>query len=153
MNRPGPQDETAGAEVQPPTQPEAGQPPGHWQLLRDLLALQFKLAIDGVRDLLLSPLSVIAALAGFVSNPDNPGKYFYRLLRFGHKSDRWINLFGAEDHDPDADSSDRYVRKVENLIVREYNKGGVVKNLKDGTDGLLKRIRRQDGGGDGGNQT
>lgn len=117
----------------------------HWHLFRDLLAFQFKLALDAFRDLMLSPISIIAVLAGLVNKQDDPGKYFHDLLHLGHRSDLWINLFGTgEEHDDEGPrlSSDTYVRKVENMVVNEYQKGGIVKNLKDTTDGLLDKIRK-----------
>lgn len=48
-------------------------PPTRGQLLRQILVFQFKLAMDGIRDVLLSPISVIAALAGILTNnPTHP---------------------------------------------------------------------------------
>jgi len=38
------------------------------QLLRQILVFQFKLAMDGLRDLLMSPISIAAALAGILTN-------------------------------------------------------------------------------------
>tara|TARA_R110002110_G_scaffold33072_2_gene113796 strand:+ start:1208 stop:1699 length:492 start_codon:yes stop_codon:yes gene_type:complete len=120
--------------------------PNHWQLFRDLMVFQFKLAMDGLRDIVLFPLSFVAALAGLVLSSDNPGKYFNRLLEFGRKSDVWINLFGAAEHyqqDPDQTSSDTYVKKLEEMLIAEYQRGGVVKNLKDGTDSVIDQIRKE----------
>lgn len=124
---------------------DSEQPHEHWHLFRDLLAFQFKLALDAFRDLMLSPISIIAVLAGLINKQDDPGKYFHDLLHLGHISDLWINLFGTgEEHDDGVPrlSSDTYVRKVEDMVVNEYQKGGLVKNLKDTTDGLLNKIRK-----------
>ena len=138
---------------EPVQQPNQAGPPGapqhppasHWHVLRDVVALQFKLALDGLLDLMLSPVSIVAAIVGLIANPDNPGKFFYRVLRFGHRTDKWINLYGAGDTDADdTDSADLYVRKVEDLIRNEYHKGGMVKSIKDNTDGLIDRIRKRD---------
>ena len=129
------QHQPASDEEKPVSEPNRN----HWQLLGDVLALQFKLAIDGVRDLLLSPISIVAAIAGIFTHPENPGVHFERVLKFGHKTDKWINLFGAE---PES-SSDVYVKKVEDFVVNEYNKGGVVKSIKDNTDGLIGRLRKR----------
>jgi len=49
-------------------------PPTRGQLLRQILVFQFKLAMDGIRDVLLSPISVIAALAGILSNHPDPSR-------------------------------------------------------------------------------
>jgi hypothetical protein len=32
---------------------------------------------------------------------------------------------------------------MENLVIDEYKKGGLVKNLKDSTDGLINKIRKE----------
>lgn len=119
--------------------------PNRWRLVRDLAGFQLKLALDGLRDLVLSPASIIAGVLGIIFSPDNPGKYFNRLLEFGRRSDVWINLFGASKHydpDPEITSSDAYLSKLEEMLVTEYQKGGVVKNLKDRTDNLLDQIRK-----------
>lgn len=116
--------------------------PGRWQVLRDMLAFQFKLMVDGIRDLMLSPMSIFAALAGVLFLPEDPGKWFYKTLRLGKRSEEWINLFGAESNEPDSISTDTYIRKVEDAIVNEYNKGGVLKKVKDNTDNVLDKLNR-----------
>jgi len=68
-------------------------------LLWDVVVFQFKLAADGLRDILLSPLSIISAILGLVAGGDNPYRYYRRLLRLGHKSEIWINLFGNREGD------------------------------------------------------
>jgi hypothetical protein len=72
--------------------PPRGEPPSRWVLLRDVAAFQFKLIIDGTRDVLLSPLSLIVALLGLATGRRD---WFYRLLVLGRRSDRWIDLFRA----------------------------------------------------------
>ena len=66
-------------------------------LVRRVVIFQFRLAADGIRDLLLSPISVIAALLGLL-RPDNPSWAYDRLMHVGRQSDKWINLFEQEDH-------------------------------------------------------
>ncbi len=116
------------------------EPPSRWQLIRDLLAFQFKLALDGLRDILLSPISIGAAIFGLFTSRDDPGKHFYRLLEIGHESDRWINLFNTQDDDGNP-SSDTLVRHAESLVKSEVEKGGVVSGLKNQTDNVLDRIQ------------
>jgi hypothetical protein len=71
-------------------------------VLRDVIVFQAKLLVDGLRDLLLSPLSVFAALVDLLVPGDDGGKRFYAVVRFGRRTERWINLFGAADrHAPD----------------------------------------------------
>jgi hypothetical protein len=116
------------------------EPPGHWSLIGDVIVFQFKLAIDGLRDVLLSPLSIGSAIFGMITSPRDPGRYFRSLLREGHKTDAWINLFGAGE--AEKASSDDYLRKLEDLVVREYEKGGLVKDVKERADFLIEKLRK-----------
>jgi len=72
-------------------------------LIRDLLIFQLKLALDGVKDLVLSPISIGAAALDIVSPGPRPGHRFYGVMTLGERFDRWLNLFGASEH---ADASD-----------------------------------------------
>jgi hypothetical protein len=64
-------------------------------LIRDLLIFQLKLWMDGLKDLLLSPLSVGAGVLDILLGPKPNGYRLYSVLRFGEKYDLWLNLFGA----------------------------------------------------------
>jgi hypothetical protein len=94
-----------------PPAPPADPTPGlkdqtHLSRLRtltDLVVFQFKLALDGLRDLLLSPVAIVAAIAGLIAGGDRPDRYLREVLRFGLKTERWINLFGEYDGPGTAD--------------------------------------------------
>lgn len=64
------------------------------QLIWDVVMFQFKLVFDGVRDILLSPLSIAAGVLGLFAGGDDPARFFRRLLYLGHRTEVWINLFG-----------------------------------------------------------
>ncbi len=72
-------------------------------LLWDVFAFQFKLAADGLRDLLLSPISIVAAIMGLIVGGDDPYRYFRELLRLGRRSEIWLNLFGTRKHEGTSD--------------------------------------------------
>ena len=116
--------------------------PDRWQLVRDVVVFQVKLMLDSLRDVFLSPISIIAALIGLIFVREDPGRYFNRLLTLGRKSDVWINLFGATTHyrDDVNPSSDAYMEKLEAMLIAEYEKGGLVTGLKHGADDLLDAI-------------
>jgi hypothetical protein len=63
-------------------------------LIRDLLIFQLKLWMDGLKDLILAPLSLGAAVLDLLL-PSPKGDRFYRVLKFGERYDLWLNLFGA----------------------------------------------------------
>lgn len=68
-----------------------------WVILRDLLIFQVKLLLDGAKDILLSPLSLAAAILDILFPGSRPGHRFYAVMRMGEKYDRWLSLFAAAD--------------------------------------------------------
>ena len=68
-----------------------------WVILRDLAIFQVKLALDGLKDVVLSPLSLAAAVVGVLLPGARPGRLFYAVLRLGERFDRWLSLFGAAE--------------------------------------------------------
>lgn len=73
-------------------------------IFRDVLIFQLKLFLDSAKDIILSPLSIIAALADVVSPTDRVGKRFYHVMLIGERMDKWMNLYGAAEHaDPGDD--------------------------------------------------
>ena len=64
-------------------------------LIRDLMILHFKLALDGLKDFVLSPLAVGAAVLDILAGPQPDGHRLYKVLYWGEKFDLWLNLYGA----------------------------------------------------------
>ena len=138
--------------MQTPVENEAPHSP-HWTLIRDLAVLQVKLLVDGFRDLVLLPASIIAAIIS-LSRTENgkPGPEFYKLLVLGKQSEHFINLFGAlrnapADIDPQDLGSgaemDDIVSRVESFVVDEYKRGGVTAQAKSRIDEALEKIRKR----------
>lgn len=136
--------------MQTPSEKDSPHSP-HWTLIRDLAVLQVKLIVDGFRDLLLLPASIIAAIISF-SRVENgqPGPEFYKLLVVGKQSEHFINLFGAlrnapADIDPQdlggGAEMDDIVSRVESFVVDEYKRGGVTAQAKTRIDEALEKMR------------
>jgi hypothetical protein len=129
--------------------------PAVWTLIRDAAVLQFKLIVDGLRDLLLVPASLVAAVISLARTTDGePGDEFYRLVSVGKQSERWINLFGALNNAPDHVVEEHYfgnadiddiVTRVESFVVDEYQRGGVTKQARDRLNEAIERIRKRKG--------
>jgi len=133
-------------------QNEPDQPP-RWVLIRDIGVLQVKLLIDGARDLILVPASLIAGVISLAKTKNGkPGSEFYELVSVGKQSERWINLFGAIRNAPpevveenrfgDADI-DELISKVEGFVVDEYQRGGVTAQAKTRLDKVLGAMHRR----------
>ena len=126
--------------------------PDRWTLIRDVAVLQVKLIVDGFRDLLLVPASLVAGIASIVTGTkDRPGPQFYQLVGLGKQSELWINLFKSYEHAPDevkeeyslgAADMDELVDRFESFVVDEYQRGGVTKQAKERIDQALNAIQR-----------
>ncbi len=64
-------------------------------ILRDLMILQLKLWLDGLKDLVFAPVSVVAAGLDMLSRGPVRGRHFYGVLRQIERFDLWLNLYGA----------------------------------------------------------
>ena len=130
---------------------EDGPLPDRWTLIRDILVLQLKLVVDGLRDFILVPISLVVGIISLVKVGNDGGGEFYELLRAGRRSERWINLFGAaervcgpsiaDDHFPTEDI-DELVNRVESFVVDEYSRGGVTRQAKNQLDRALDSLHK-----------
>ena len=137
------------------TVPAVIEEPGRWAMLRDMLVLQVKLIVDGIRDFLLVPASLVAAIVSLVDSRDGkPGPQFYQLVAMGKQSEHMIDLFSAANNAPESVrreydlgnlNVDDLVDRVESFVVDEYQKGGVTAQAKDQIDRALDMLRRRRG--------
>lgn len=67
-------------------------------VLRDLLIFHVKLAVDGMKDVVLAPASLGAAVLDLLLPGERPGHRFYTVMRIGERFDRWLSLFSAVEH-------------------------------------------------------
>jgi hypothetical protein len=100
-------------------EPEQAHHDSRFRLVWQVLLFQFKLAADGLRDLLLVPISLGAGILGLLAGGDEPDQYFRRLQRFGRRTDLWINLFGQYRHGP---TSDKLVKPLEDSVYQTYRR-------------------------------
>jgi hypothetical protein len=96
------------------------------ELVRDAAIFQIKLLADGLRDALLIPLSLVAALVGLLRGGEDCGREFGRVIKLGRRSERWINLFGHQQplgRPGAAGSMDSILHQVESSVVEQYRRG------------------------------
>jgi len=75
-------------------------------LLVHALILQLKLLGDGLRDAMLVPVSLAAALGGVLFRTADPWLWYREVLLWGRASDHWLDLFDSHRHQPDPDFDD-----------------------------------------------
>lgn len=127
--------------------------PDRWTLIRDLFVLQAKLLVDGLRDLILVPASLVAGVWSLVSGENGrPGPQFYQLISLGKQSEKWIDLFKAYENAPDGvrrehelatGNMDELVGRLESFVKDEYERGGVTAQAKERIDKALDAIQRR----------
>lgn len=127
-----------------------------WALIRDMLIFQIKLAMDAIRDLLLSPVSIICGIVDIFKGHSISQSYFRKLMDLGQKSDSWLNLFGNhnQNHSEDAENSnlldgqnsksevnvDHVFSQIESLLKEQHDKGGLTASAKVTIDRYLNKI-------------
>jgi len=95
-------------------------------LIRKTVIFQLKLLADGLRDAVLIPVSVVAALVGVLRGGNECDREFNRVVDLGRRSEQWINLFG---HHPPPEAShpagsiDSILQQVESVVMDQYRKG------------------------------
>ena len=138
-----------------------------WRLIRDLLVFQFKLVVDGLKDVVLGPLSIAAGVLDLARGTPESRSWFRAILRSGARFDRWVGLFeGAESelaaleggglpaapaHRPSAPSHarpadpslDEYLARLERLLVTHHKRGGLSASAKQAVDRALDMIEAQ----------
>lgn len=130
---------------------DAGQPDGRElvdpntglsrrALVWNVLVFQLKLLADGLRDVLLSPLSLGAAVLGLLAGGREPDQYFQRVLHWGRGTERWINLFGAQRGGGTADT---LMEPLREKAFEEAQNNPLVRKIESNLNEKLDRINRE----------
>ena len=127
---------------------------------RDFVVFQAKLAVDGVKDLLLINLSIVAVVIDMIAGGGRRPRRFYAVIRLCERFDRWLRLHSAKGFAdtgerlwPDLPGStpdgaerrmlgsdaDTLIERVEDLARRES------KSVERWLDDLIERQERSRG--------
>ncbi len=121
----------------PDTDPSEDRNTSRLQLLLDVVVFQFKLAADGLRDLILMPLAFLSVIMGLVAGGDDPHRYFRDLLRLGRRTEIWINLFG---HRTRRGTSDELITPIKNRVMSEAQTNPWISRAGDELNRKLDRV-------------
>ena len=90
-----------------------------WPQLRKFIVFQLKLIIDAFRDILLIWLPLGAFIIDLIQQNEGPDSYFEKVLGFGRRTERSINLFNQFDAQERGDRSvDSIIDDVEDRFRR-----------------------------------
>jgi hypothetical protein len=107
-------------------------------LVRRVIVFQLKLMVDGLRDVVLVPMALLAGLVGLLRGGEDPQREFRLVIGLGLRSERWIDLFGQHEEDVAGDgggsgSMDTVVATIEQRLKNRYSGAG--KGPDDGAGG------------------
>lgn len=121
--------------------------------VRDVIVFQIKMLLDNLRDLVLMPVALGAALIDLLLRGEREGTLFYKVLRWGWHSEKVIDVYSAiEDHPPgDFEIGRNYtvdgvIARLENVVTREVEKGGTAASIKSAMDRAIDQIHAGTGG-------
>jgi hypothetical protein len=106
--------------------PGTGTPP--LVLIRDLVLFFIKLTLDGMKDVMLMWLSVMAVIGDLIIGGSRRGRLFYAVMQLGERIDLWLNVYGPARRaalNPDGlfgesrAGEDSYMGKMEELMGSE----------------------------------
>lgn len=83
---------------------------------RHLLMFQLKLGADALRDLIMSPISVLVFIVDALRKPALEDSFYLRLMLLGRRSDKVINLFD-EHRDAGHFTVDEAVEELARRVV------------------------------------
>ncbi len=100
---------------------------------------------DGLRDLVLLPVSLVAALIGYARGGDAPDRELNQVIEYGRQTEEWIDLFDQRDDDEHLDrknshslaSIDAVFNKVEDSLKQSYKSGDTSKDTQSEIDEAL----------------
>ena len=131
-------------EIAPPPDPHA-----HWKFLRDVAVFEMKLALNNMHNFVQIPLTLAVALLDLVFKHGEHGSRFYWLVEKGRLIDDSIGIYSIIDHrerELNKDYTvDAVLAKLEDVIVREYEKGGTAATVKNALDRTLDEMHARTG--------
>jgi hypothetical protein len=123
-----------------------------WTFVRDVAVFQLKLLLDNVRDLVLMPVSLVAALIDLVFRGEREGALFYKVLRWGEHSETVIDVYSAIEHHEQGDfkvrpgyTVDGVIARLEGVLKREVEKGGTAASVKAAMDKAIDQLHTETG--------
>jgi hypothetical protein len=126
---------------------------GRWKFFRDVVVFQLKMLLDNLRDIVLMPVALGAAVIDLLYRGEREGALFYRVLRWGWHSEKVIDVYSAIENDPSGDfeigrayTVDGVIAHLENAVSREVEKGGTVASIKSAMDRAIDQIHAGTGG-------
>ena len=123
-----------------------------WTFFRDVVVFQLKMLLDNVRDIVLMPVALGAAIIDLLYRGQREGALFYKVLRWGFHSEEVIDVYSAIEHHEAgrfkvsrAYTVDGVIERLENAVTREVEKGGTAATIKSAMDRAIDQLHSETG--------
>jgi hypothetical protein len=108
---------------------------------RDFAIFQFKLFLDGMKDLVAFNLTIVAIILDFISGHGKRPRLFYSVVRASKRFDTWLNLHSVVERMDELAKEDPLLEdatleegsldsELEKLVQKAMEKG---RSLSDGS--------------------
>lgn len=113
-------------------------------LIRVVALLQIKLLLGAGRDVVLGPVALAAAVLDLVLLKGQEPQYFRAVLRFGERTDAWIDTWshGRGDATPPRGSVDALLASVEDVVRDPQSGARRARVLKRWAERQVSRARQ-----------
>ena len=116
-----------------------------WKFLRDVAVFELKLILNNMHNFIQVPLTMAVALVDLVFRHGEEGSRFYWLVEQGRVIDDHIGIYSIiDDRERGLNKDftvDAVLKRVEDVIVREYEKGGTAAAIKNAVDRTLDEMQ------------
>ncbi len=113
---------TPNEKLPEPTLPAPSGEEAPSQLIRHAVVLQLKLLLEGMKDVLLGPVALVALAVDLLVRRKRDGRLFYDAIRGGARFEDFLNLYGALPERRDSDdvevgtTIDRFIDRAEHRL-------------------------------------
>ncbi|HUJ02526.1 MAG TPA: hypothetical protein VLW75_02735 [Rhizomicrobium sp.] len=122
-----------------------------WKFLRDVAVFEFKLALNNLHNFFQIPISLVVAIVDLIFKGESEGERFYKFVEMGRTIDDSIDIYSVIDHRERSLNReytvDAVVKKLEDVIVREYEKGATAASVKTALDRAIDEMQAKAGEG------
>jgi ribosome-associated translation inhibitor RaiA len=116
-----------------------------WKFLRDVGVFQFKLALNNLHNFVQIPVTLAIAAVDLVFKGESEGSRFYKFLEMGRGIDDSIDIYSVIAHRERSLNReytvDAVLKRLEDVVVREYEKGGTAASVKTALDKAIDEMQ------------
>src|SRR5215467_9096022 len=116
-----------------------------WKFIRDVAVFELKLTLNNIHNFFQIPMTLGVALFDLVFKHGDDGSHFYWLVEQGRIIDDNIDIYSIIDDRERAMkrnySVDAVLKRVESVIVKEYEKGGTAASIKNALDRAMDEMQ------------